>query len=102
MYSQLIALTLLAAAALAAAAFAQAPAPKESPKPPQITAELRARFWRTQAEAIAAAARAERAQEAAKAAQEEMRKACGDKFVVALDADGEPSCQAKPASSGFR
>jgi hypothetical protein len=63
MYSQLIALTLLAVAA-----FAQAPAPKESPKPPQLTAEIRARFWRTQAEAIAAAARAERAQEAAKAA----------------------------------
>jgi hypothetical protein len=90
MYSQLIASTLLAAAA-----FAQTPAPKEPPKPPQIAAEVRARFWRTQAEAIAAAARAERAQEAAKAAQEEMRKACGEKFVVALDAEGEPSCQAK-------
>jgi hypothetical protein len=91
MHSQLIALTLLAAAA-----FAQGPAAKESNKPPQITAEIRARFWRTQAEAIAAAARAERAQEAAKAAQEDLRKACGDKFVVALDAGGEPSCQAKP------
>jgi hypothetical protein len=90
MYSQLIGLTLLAAAA-----FAQAPAPKESPKPPQIAAEMRARFWRTQAEAIAAAARAERAQEAAKAAQDEMRKACGEKFIVALDVEGEPSCQAK-------
>jgi hypothetical protein len=91
MYSHLIALTLLAAAA-----FAQAPAAKQSPTLPQITAEMRARFWRTQAEAIAAATRAERAQEAAKAAQEEMRKACGDKFNVALDAAGEPSCQAKP------
>ena len=91
MYSQLIALTLLAASA-----FAQAPAAKGSPKAPQITAEMRARFWRTQAEAIAAAARAERAQEAAKAAQEAVRKACGDEFVVALDAEGEPSCQAKP------
>jgi hypothetical protein len=90
MHTQLIALMLLAAAA-----FAQAPAAKESPKPPQITAEVRARFWRTQAEAVAAAARAERAQEAAKAAQEEMRKACGEKFVVALDAEGEPSCQAR-------
>jgi hypothetical protein len=91
MYSQLIASILLAAAA-----FAQAPAGKESPKPPQITAEVRARFWRTQAEAIAAAARAEKAQEAAKAAREEMRKACGEKFVVALDSSGEPACQAKP------
>jgi hypothetical protein len=90
MYSQLIALTLLAEAA-----FAQTHAPKELPKPPQVTAEMRARFWRTQAESIAAAARAERAQEAAKAAQEELRKACGDKFAVALDAEGEPSCQAK-------
>jgi hypothetical protein len=89
MYSQLIALTLLGVAA-----FAQTPIPNE-PKPPQIAAELRARFWRTQAEAIAASARAERAQEAAKAVQDEMRKACGDKFVAALDADGEPTCQAK-------
>ncbi|HXM44139.1 MAG TPA: hypothetical protein VN924_23085 [Bryobacteraceae bacterium] len=87
MYSQLIGSTLLAVSA-----FAQAPAAKEAPKPPQIAAEIRARFWRTQAEAIAAAARADRAQEAAKAAQEEMRKACGDKFTVALDAAGEPSC----------
>jgi hypothetical protein len=90
MYSQLIVSTLLAAAA-----FAQASAPKESLKPPQITAEMRARFWRTQAESVAAAARAERAQEAAKAAQEEMRKACGDKFMVALDTEGEPACQPK-------
>jgi sensor histidine kinase regulating citrate/malate metabolism len=90
MYSQLIASTLLAAAA-----FAQAPATKEPPTPPRISAEARAKFWRTQAEAIAAATRAERAQEAAKAAQEEMRKTCGDKFVVVLDGEGEPSCQAK-------
>ena len=94
MYSHLIALTLLAAAA-----FAQAPAAKEPPKQPQISAEMRARFWRTQAEAIAAAARAERAQAAARAAQEEMRKACGDKFTVTLDAAGEPSCQPKPGPS---
>jgi hypothetical protein len=91
MYSQLIASTLVAAAA-----FAQTAAMKESPKPPQITAEMRARFWRTQAEAVATAARAERAQDASRAAQEEMRKACGDKFIVALDAAGEPTCQAKP------
>ncbi len=89
MYSQLTALMLLAAAASA-----QAPRPEANPLPPQITAEMRARFWRTQAEAIAAAARAERAQEASKAAQDEMRKACGEQFIVALDAAGEPSCQA--------
>jgi len=87
MHSQLIGLALLAMAA-----FAEAP-PKESSKPPQIAAEMRARFWRTQAESIAAAARAKQAQEAAKAAQEEMQKECGDKFVLAMDAAGEPSCQ---------
>jgi hypothetical protein len=91
MYSQLIAWALLAGSS-----FAEAPAAKEASKPPQISAETRAKFWRTQAEALAAAARAERAQDAAKAAQEEMRKACGDKFIVALDEAGEPSCQAKP------
>ena len=88
MHSQLIGLTLLGLAA-----FAQAPPPKESAQPPLVPAEMRARFWRTQAESIAAAARAKQAQEAAKAAQEEMQKECGDKFVLAMDAAGEPSCQ---------
>lgn len=88
MHSQLIGLTLSGMAA-----FAQAPAPKEPAKPPQIAAEMRARFWRTQAESMAAAARAKQAQEAAKAAQEEMQKECGDRFVLAMDAAGEPSCQ---------
>lgn len=71
---------------------AQVAPPKAAAKP-QISAELRARFWRSQAEAIAAAARARQAQEAAKAAQEELQKECGEKFVVVLDAAGEPSCQ---------
>jgi hypothetical protein len=90
MYTQLILLVLLGTAA-----FGQDSLPKEPAKPPQIPAEMRAHFWRTQAEAIAAAARAKQAQEAAKSAQDEMQKVCGDKFVVALDAAGEPSCQAK-------
>ncbi len=90
MYSQLIALTMLGMAALA-----QPIPPKESPKPPSIAAEIRARFWRAQAEAMAAAARAKQTQEAVKAAQDEMQKACGDQFVLALDAAGEPSCQTK-------
>jgi len=84
---------------MGAAAFAQGGAPKEAlqeeNKAPRIAAEMRARFWRSQAEAIATAARAKQAQEALKAAQEEMQKTCGDKFSLALDAGGEPSCQAK-------
>lgn len=80
---------------LGMAALAQQAPPKEAPKPPQISVEQRARFWRAQAEAMAAAARAKQAQDAVKAAQDEMQKACGDNFVLALDAAGEPSCQAK-------
>ncbi|MGD0360274.1 MAG: hypothetical protein ABSC93_05365 [Bryobacteraceae bacterium] len=90
MHTQLIGLALLGMAALA-----QAPPSKSQPKPPQIAAEMRARFWRAQAEAIAAAAKAKQAQEAAKTAQEEMQKECGEQFVLALDASGEPSCQAR-------
>lgn len=90
MYSQLIGLMLAGIAALA-----QAPAMKEESEAPQIGAEMRARFWRTQAEAMAAAARAKQAQEAVKTAQDEMQKTCGEKFALALDAAGEPSCQAK-------
>jgi len=90
MYTQLIGLCLLAAAALA-----QAPAPKETPNTPRIPAEMRARFWRTQAEAMAAETRAKQAQEAAKAAQDDMRKACGDGFALSLDTTGEPACRAR-------
>lgn len=90
MHTQLIGLTLLAAAALA-----QAPPPAAPPKPPQITTEMRARFWRAQAEATAAAARAKQAQDAAKTLQDEMQKTCGDQFALALDAAGEPACQAR-------
>jgi len=90
MHTQLMGLTLLAAAALA-----QVPLQKATPEAPQIAAEMRARFWRAQAEATAAAARAKQAQETAKAVEAEMQKQCGDKFVLALDAAGEPSCQAK-------
>jgi hypothetical protein len=89
MHTQLIGLSLLAVAA-----FAQAPAQKAF-KPPQIPAEMRARFWRTQAEAIAAEARAKQAQEAAKAAQDEMQNVCGDGFALGLDAAGEPACRAR-------
>lgn len=90
MYSQLMVLTLIGMTA-----FGQSAPPKESPKSPRIGAEMRARFWRAQAEAMAAAAKARQAQEAAKAAQEEMQKECGDKFVLAVDPAGEPFCEAK-------
>jgi hypothetical protein len=56
---------------------------------------MRARFWRAQAEAVAAAAKAKQAQDAAKTVREEMQKQCGDKFALALDVAGEPACQVK-------
>ena len=66
---------------------------------PQITAEQRARFWRSQTEAILAAAQAQKAVEQARKAQEALatlrKEICGDAFEVAADANGEPSCQAR-------
>ena len=75
MYAQLMSFFLMGAAA-----GAQTPTPAEGSKPPQISSELRARFWRAQAEATAAAARAKQAQDTAKAMQDEMQKTCGDRL----------------------
>ena len=80
---------------LAAIAFA-ADEPKPAPKAavPTISAELRASFWRRQAEAMTAQNTAQKAKEAADAAVAEMRKACGSTANLELDAaTGEPVCK---------
>lgn len=63
--------------------------------PKQITAEQRAKFWRAQAEYIAAQAQVQKAQATLSAIQAEMVKACGDQQLVA-DEQGEPACKPKP------
>ena len=60
----------------------------------QITVEMRARFWRAQAEYLAATVQAQRAKAALESAQAEMQKACGEQPVVA-DANGDPECGPK-------
>lgn len=65
--------------------------------PRQISAELRAKFWRVIAEQESAKAAADRAVQSAKAVEAEMRQECGDLQVV-MNASGEPACAAKPES----
>jgi hypothetical protein len=57
----------------------------------QITAEMKAKYWRAQAEYIAAMVQAQRAKAALDSAQAEMQKACGEQPVVA-DPGGDPGC----------
>lgn len=65
-------------------------------KPPAVSAEHRASFWRREAEIIRAQQQAATAQTALSAAIAELQKDCGDKFVAVLDSkDGEPTCEAK-------
>lgn len=64
-------------------------------KPPQITAEQRAKFWRATAESIAAASRAQQARDAVNAAQLDMQKTCGEDSDLVAGADGEPICKTK-------
>jgi hypothetical protein len=59
---------------------------------------MRAQYWRAQAEAMAAAKRAENANTKLQGAQAEMVKACGDLQLIA-GPDGEPTCQAKPEAA---
>jgi hypothetical protein len=61
----------------------------------QITAEMRAKFWRAQAEYIAAMVQAQRAKAALDSAQAEMQKVCGEQPVVA-NPGGDPECGPKP------
>ena len=69
-------------------ALAQVPAIPDQPKPPAISAELRAQYWRAQVETMAAQARL-------KAIVEQMVQACGAQPVSTPE--GEPACPPKPA-----
>lgn len=67
----------------------------DAPKPvPQITADQRAKFWRSQAEVISAQSQAERAKAAFEASVEALKKACGDQ-QLSIGQDGEPTCTPK-------
>lgn len=79
-----------------ATAIADTPVPiAQSPAPPKIPAEMRAAFWRSQAEVIGIAAKAKQAQDNAVKIQNDMAQFCGEKWQLALDQTGEPSCQRK-------
>jgi len=82
-----LAISLLSVSALLAA---------DPPKAPTIPVELRARFWRTVADATTSQAQAEKAQAALDQARAELVKACGDAHQLAADAQGEPVCVEKP------
>jgi hypothetical protein len=81
------------------------PEPSVTAAAPQINAELRAKFWRVNAEALAGQVRYQQAQEALKTAQEavmamqaEMRAVCGADAISSPT--GEPICMpAKPKES---
>lgn len=59
----------------------------KDPPLPQITAELRAKFWRAQAEELAAKLRLD-------AIRGEIAKTCAPRQVVS-GVDGEPQCETK-------
>lgn len=61
---------------------------------PQITSEQRARFWRANAEVLAAQTELQQAQAKMQAATEEMRKVCGEQQLTS-DPYGEPTCKPK-------
>lgn len=63
---------------------------------PQISDAQRAKFWRAQAEYVAATVQAQRAKAALDAVQMEMSSACGETYQLAAGQDGEPICQPKP------
>ena len=74
--------------------FAAVPPPSNS----TITPEMRAKYWRAQAEAIASATQAREANAKLQSVQSAMVKSCGDLPLVA-GKDGEPTCQPKPETA---
>jgi hypothetical protein len=67
-------------------------------KPPvkaEITAELRAKFWRASAENTAAQMQAQKTTAAVQVIVDNMQKVCGDAQLT-IGQDGEPACVAKP------
>ncbi len=62
----------------------------------RITDAQRARFWRAQAELVAAQRQLERATAALQQVNTELRQACGDQQLTLNHDSGEPDCQPKP------
>ena len=81
-------------AALAMAADKPSSTPTAKPATPTVSAELRAKYWRAQAEAITAQHRAEQALATYKAAIQSLATVCGAQPVDGPD--GEPACPAAP------
>ncbi len=68
---------------------------QEKASAPTISAELRAKFWRAQADNESAQSRAKAALATVQAVIAELQKTCGERHQVALGQDGEPACQEK-------
>lgn len=98
----LIRITALTTLMVGAALFAQT-APKPAPKLPTISPDLKAQFFKAQAQLLQAQAESERAAKAVKdktdafqATIAELAKTCGDSFQPNLDPQGDPVCALKP------
>jgi hypothetical protein len=85
-------LLLYAAMFLGAVAFLYA---AESPKPPVVSDDLRADFFKAQSELLQAQASMQQAQGAMSTVIENLNKVCGDKYQLQLDAAKNPACIAK-------
>jgi hypothetical protein len=71
--------------------------PPDPNAPPKISAEARAKFWRSQTEVNAASVAFEAAKKANGEAVQAMTLECGANFQLTLDQKtGEPTCAAKP------
>jgi hypothetical protein len=81
---------------LATSLLAEDPKPKEPPKPPVISAELRAKFWKAELDYVQAKAAADAAMVALQASIKSIEDACGANYTIANGADREPVCQEKP------
>jgi hypothetical protein len=66
-------------------------------KVPQITAELRARFWRAVVEQNIAEEQAKKAKDNLGAIRAELERTFGNSFVAGPNETGEPICLPKPA-----
>jgi hypothetical protein len=88
----------LAVTLLSLSAVAQQVTPPPAVKPPtkpQMTSELRARYWRAQAEVLATQLQSDRATATLRQAKQALIDACGPEQQLGSMQDGEPVCEAK-------
>lgn len=66
---------------------------------PEIKDDLKAKYWKAYSEYVVATTQSQRAQSNLVSIQTKLQEACGDKFTLNVNAEGDPICTEKPKTT---